>query len=186
MQQVIVRKQGRLQYSNWSSRVLTLDPVAGVLLLSKKGSPEKVDYHAMQPTHIEFWPHYDKKYVEEDFDSLPAKMTVRLAGCAYPATPLGNKKRPALVVNSAGTESAEAWVLRFTSLKTLREALVALEQLTRLRSSETSDNSFGDVGKTEPCPQLPVSAKELYCPIVRAWLLERRKKQRRRDSIQVL
>ncbi|KPA74446.1 hypothetical protein ABB37_09132 [Leptomonas pyrrhocoris] len=186
MQQVIVRKQGRYDYSHWSSRVLTLVPVTGMLQLSKKGSPNQIDYHAMQPTRIEVWPHYDRKYVEEDFDSLSAKLTIRLVGSAFPNTAAASSRRVSRMVNSAGVGCDEAWVLRFTSLGALEEALLALEKLTQLHSCETSDGSFGDATKAEPCAQLPMSAKELFDPIRRAWLQEQWKKQDKNDAVGAL
>lgn len=169
MQQVVVRKQGRMDYCSWSSRVLTLDPAAGVLLLSKKGNADRIAYHAMQPMCIEVWPYYNSKYVEEGFDSLPAKLTLRLAGCAFPRP---QSKRGRRVLNSAGMDFDEAWVLRFTSLQQLCSAVMALEQLTHQQSRDTSDGSFGEQLKTDVCAVLPGTAEQLLRPIRAAWDIE--------------
>lgn len=186
MQQVIVRKQGRMDYDSWSSRVLTLDPAAGVLLLSKKGKPDNIAHHAMQPVCIEIWPFYDSKYVEEDFNSLPAKLTIRLAGSAFPKARSRRGGRVSRLLNSAGTDFDEAWVLRFTSLQELESAVKALERLTHLQSREVSDTSFGDGLKSDGCAVLPRSAEELLKPISKAWAADRILKGSQQDALTAL
>lgn len=128
MPQFVVRKQGRLNYNSWSTRVLTVDLDNGIVMLSRKGVPLALGYHAMRSTKVQTWPHLNRKYVEEDFKSGAAKLTLRLTGTH------GNCKAGRLPVrlprwNSAGTQHDEAWVLRFMSFDDLEQALADIAQL---------------------------------------------------------
>ncbi|KAK7201510.1 hypothetical protein NESM_000214800 [Novymonas esmeraldas] len=178
MPEFVVRKQGRLNYSSWSTRVLTLDIATGVVKLSRKGHPESTDHHAMYVTSTQMWPHYNRMYVEEGFDSLPAKLTIRLRG-------LHGKDRDQprwklLHVNSAGIASDEAWVLRFTSFGDFQHALLTLAHFHHHHPSQSDSPCSGGAttpsvssGSVSPSSRVPVQVLKELLPIRQAWYANR-------------
>ncbi|KAG5497694.1 hypothetical protein JKF63_03960 [Porcisia hertigi] len=182
MPEFAVLKRGRFNYSSWSTRVLTLDIPRGVAMLSRKGRPDGADRHVMRAPSVQMWPHYDKRCLDEKFDSLKAKLTLVLRGTHGTDDDDDHPNGTAPRLTSASAPSDEEWVLRFVSLKDLSHAAYMLTDM-ELRQGWESTALPGDATMSSSQSEMvPVKAQvQARCakdlqPIREAWLEHHQRK----------
>lgn len=94
---IAVRKQGLYERGRWSTRILTIDVETSTLCMSRKSCPEDVAYHSMEVHSVQMWPRYTPDCIESRFDSLKAKMVLRITGtlspCSNRSSPTGSPVR---------------------------------------------------------------------------------------------
>jgi hypothetical protein len=78
--QVDCLKQGAVDTTKWSTRVLTVDSRTGTLTISRRGHPESVFYHSLKPSKVQRWPHFCPTAIDDNFSSTEAKRTVVVFG----------------------------------------------------------------------------------------------------------
>ncbi|KAG5471467.1 hypothetical protein LSCM1_01556 [Leishmania martiniquensis] len=82
--QFSVLKQGSLESGSWTQRVLTIDTASDTVTISRKHHPEHVLYHSLEVVHVQMWPRYKASEMAGHFNSLKAKMTLRIFGKQVP------------------------------------------------------------------------------------------------------
>ncbi|AYU81458.1 hypothetical protein CGC20_2905 [Leishmania donovani] len=82
--QFSVLKQGSLEPGSWTQRVLTIDTKSDTVTISRKHHPEHVFYHSLEVAHVQMWPRYRASEISGHFNSLKAKMTLRIFGKQVP------------------------------------------------------------------------------------------------------
>ncbi|CBZ29302.1 hypothetical protein, unknown function [Leishmania mexicana MHOM/GT/2001/U1103] len=82
--QFSVLKQGSLDAGSWTERVLTIDTKSDTVTISRKHHPEHVFYHSLEVAHAQMWPRYKASEISGRFNSLKAKMTLRIFGKQVP------------------------------------------------------------------------------------------------------
>ncbi|KAG5497693.1 hypothetical protein JKF63_03959 [Porcisia hertigi] len=75
-----VLKQGSLDRGSWTQRVLTIDTQSNTVTISRKGHPDYVLYHSIEVMHVQMWPRYRASEMAGRFNSLNAKLTLRVFG----------------------------------------------------------------------------------------------------------
>lgn len=91
-----VLKQGSVDSGSWSERVLTIDTRTRTMTISRRGHPEVLLYHAVQPATVQEWPHFCREVIADTFHSREAKRTVCILGTTA-AVPEGRRREAALV-----------------------------------------------------------------------------------------
>ncbi|KAG5495986.1 hypothetical protein JIQ42_02870 [Leishmania sp. Namibia] len=82
--QFSVLKRGSLESGSWTQRVLTIDTASDTVTISRKHHPEHVLYHSLEVVHVQMWPRYKASEMAGHFNSLKAKMTLRIFGRQVP------------------------------------------------------------------------------------------------------
>ncbi|GET91251.1 hypothetical protein, unknown function [Leishmania tarentolae] len=82
--QFSVLKQGSLEQGSWSQRVLTIDTKSNTVTISRKHHAEHVFYHSLEVVYVQMWPRYKASELGGHFNSLKAKMTLRIFGKQVP------------------------------------------------------------------------------------------------------
>lgn len=77
-------KQGSIDATKWSSRVLTVDTNTSTLTISRRGHPENLFYHSLKPSIIQLWPYFYADATHDDFYSVEAKRTLCILGTVAP------------------------------------------------------------------------------------------------------
>lgn len=80
MNQFIVEKQNKRNFTLWASRVLTVDPAERCIYLSRKDDVNDVTYHKVFVSKVYFWPDFGSTYVMDPMKSSRAHATFRLRG----------------------------------------------------------------------------------------------------------
>ncbi|KAK7201507.1 hypothetical protein NESM_000214500 [Novymonas esmeraldas] len=82
--QFVVLKQGSIESGNWTQRVLTIDTKSNTVTISRKQHPSDVLYHSLEVVRVQTWPRYKASDMAGQFNSLKAKMTLRIFGKQVP------------------------------------------------------------------------------------------------------
>ncbi|AIO00815.1 hypothetical protein LPMP_312280 [Leishmania panamensis] len=82
--QFAVLKQGALESGSWTQRVLTIDTTTDTVTISRKQHSKNLFYHSLEVLHVQMWPRYKACEVAPQFNSLKAKMTLRIFGKQVP------------------------------------------------------------------------------------------------------
>lgn len=89
--QIFVEKQGSMQKSSWTSRILTLDTATGTATVSRKNNTSKVLHHTLRINGLCTFPHVDLAGSKIHPDSAEAKWTLCLLGCKAPVPDLNTE-----------------------------------------------------------------------------------------------
>ena len=90
--QIPVLKQGVLEKSSWSTRILTIDVATATVTISRKNHPKNVLYHSMMLDLVQMWPHFAQSDLESCMQSMNAKMTLRLIGKVVPVPDFSSRR----------------------------------------------------------------------------------------------
>lgn len=82
--QFAVRKQGSIASGSWSTRTLTVDTDTATATLSRHNHPNNVLYHSMEVKVVQMWPRFVPDVIDDDYNSLKAKLTLRIMGREVP------------------------------------------------------------------------------------------------------
>lgn len=130
MEQIVVEKRGRWKTHHWSQRLLSLSALLGVATLSQRGHVEDCHRKCLHVSAVQMWPHYDPKHLHGDFNSMEAKLTLRVRGSAVrlgervvqrgPGEPAQNVFH---YTQRNCSSDVRAWMLRFATFADLEKAV---------------------------------------------------------------
>ncbi|KPA74434.1 hypothetical protein ABB37_09126 [Leptomonas pyrrhocoris] len=78
--QFAVRKRGTSAPGRWSTRILTIDTETATVTISRHNHPSNVLYHSLKVKVAQMWPRFKPTELDDDYESLDAKMTLRIIG----------------------------------------------------------------------------------------------------------
>lgn len=79
--QLPCRKQGIFEQGNWSARVVTVDPAAGTIAISRKHKPNVLFHHAMEVRRVQMYPHFSRDHIVGNYHSLyKSQLALRIVG----------------------------------------------------------------------------------------------------------
>ncbi|KAK7201509.1 hypothetical protein NESM_000214700 [Novymonas esmeraldas] len=128
MEEFAVLKQGRWRTANWTARVLSIHSRLGLAAITARDNAGDTLHHGMRVTSVVIWPLYGEKRIKESFDSMEARLTVRVTGVAATVRPRGTDGGtdavPHYTYTSTGAKSdMQTWMLRFLNYDDLERAL---------------------------------------------------------------
>jgi hypothetical protein len=152
MEQVVVEKRGSYSRRHWTQRVLSLFTHLGVVAISQDGHVENNYHKCVHVTSVQMWPHYKKSHVREDFDSMEAKLTIRVKGFAVRVGDrvVNRAEGPVHVYSYTQRNAAVdmcAWMLRFATYADL-ERTVHLFEAIRAPTSQSKMQTDGTEAAT--------------------------------------
>lgn len=151
MEQIAVEKQGSWNHRRWSQRVLSLSTLLGIAAITADGNVDDAAHRkCLHVTQVQLWPHYSRRHVREDFDSMAAKLTLRVKGGAVR---LGERTvqradGPLRVYSYTQRNAAafqHSWMLRFATFADLERA-VHLFQAIRIHHPVRSRSDASEAG----------------------------------------
>lgn len=136
MEQIEVELRGSINPWNWSPRMFSISAPHGVVAISRKGHPEAWAHHCLHVTAVQLWPHYKKKHIHKHFDSMEAKLTLRIYGtevrlveAVAGASAVPQQQRPVRFTQRGFHPYGHAWMVRFFSYECLERAVNVLKTI---------------------------------------------------------
>ncbi|KAK7201506.1 hypothetical protein NESM_000214400 [Novymonas esmeraldas] len=149
--QLVVRKQGAYEHGRWSTRILTIDIDAGTASVSRKNDPAASSDRCLHVQHVQMWPRYNASGIESRYDSLKAKMTLRITGAE---TSFADAAAAAALLRESPSRSSASVTRQSTLYATTDTPSVdSSESLTPSDScSRRSGRSFASSSPSTPAP----------------------------------
>lgn len=154
--QISVLKQGSLESGSWTQRVLTIDTSSNTVTISRKNHPEQVFYHSLEVVRVQMWPRYKASEMVGQFNSMKAKLTLRIFGKQVPVPKINVQEVTAAeVAELMRAESVPSCVSLDASLNIERPPVAAPAALPAKL-------------KTRPSP----AAAEVNDDLVDSWMIQ--------------
>lgn len=106
--QFAVRKQGTVASGSWSTRTLTIDTDTCTVTVSRHNHPNNVLYHSLEVKVVQMWPRFRPDMLDDDYQSLKAKMTLRIVGKEVPVPYFSADDAAVVNTSSLSTPSRSA------------------------------------------------------------------------------
>lgn len=133
MDQFTIQLRGSINPWRWSERVFSIFPRLDVVSLSAAHHPEKWSHRSLRVTNVQLWPHYNRRHVRLHFDSMEAKLTLRVCGDAVQLRS-SEVHRHGRTSSELGFQQSNsrpkscAWMVRFSTFQSLEKAVRLLAQ----------------------------------------------------------
>lgn len=146
-------KRGSWRRRHWSQRVLSVFTTVGVAGISQQGHAKECRRTCIRVTRVQMWPHYKRNHVRLHFESMEAKLTLRVMGFAVL---LGERVvdrtgGPQHVYHYTQRNSASderAWMLQFATFADLEKAVRLFQAMRTHPHSSKATEGLQEAVKT--------------------------------------